>query len=374
MQTPKPHAPWPAELRAALTRIATEPLALCPDFPEIAQRWEAWWRFDADRPLLWGSVARPGAAPPPAGPAFGRVGDPPRWLEFQRRQLEARQPAGDTIPAIRVDIGPVTLAAMLGAPLHFAEDEYTSWQDPIIETWSQPPPLDYDPDQRWVRTVAALVEHTAENARGRYAVCLPDLGGALDVLSNLRRPDRLCLDLFEHRDAIRAAASRIVNVWEQVALRLYRAVLSRGAPLIHWLGCWSNVPYALPTCDFSFMISPEDYRDVCLPSLHEQAARAGRAVYHLDGAPRHAEALIEDPAITAIQYTPGDGTPSALALLDMFKRIQAAGKPVIATCPAEEVPELCRKLDRRGLVLRPSPLRSREQAQALMQTVSRAAG
>ena len=62
-------------------------------------------------------------------------------------------------------------------------------------------------------------------------------------------------------------------------------------------------------------ISPTDFVEVCLPSLHEQARRAGRAVYHLDGAPRHARALAEDSAITAIQYTPGDGTPSALAVL-----------------------------------------------------------
>ena len=81
--------------------------------------------------------------------------------------------------------------------------------------------------------------------------------------------------------------------------------------MIQWLGCWSPVPYTLPTCDFNYMISPAQFAEFCLPSLREQARRAGRCVFHLDGpgASRHAPALAAEPAITAIQYTPGAGTP-----------------------------------------------------------------
>jgi len=43
------------------------------------------------------------------------------------------------------------------------------------------------------------------------------------------------------------------------------------------------------------------------------------------------------PEITAIQFTPGAGTPSALAWVDMFKRIQSRGRSVLAICPPEEV-------------------------------------
>ena len=73
----------------------------------------------------------------------------------------------------------------------------------------------------------------------------------------------------------------------------------------------------------------------------------------------------EITAITAVQFTPGAGTPSALARLEMFRRLQSAGKPVLAVCPAEEVPALLDRLDPRGLALWPQDLASPQQADAL---------
>ncbi len=36
----------------AMERIQSAPLALCPSFPEVAERWNDWWAFKADRPLI----------------------------------------------------------------------------------------------------------------------------------------------------------------------------------------------------------------------------------------------------------------------------------------------------------------------------------
>jgi len=357
---------------AVLSDIARRPLEFCPNFPEMAERWEAWWRFEADRPLLWGTVPRPDVPPLARGAGYSLLENPAAWLGFQRRRLTSRLAIGETLPSVRVEIGPVTLAALLGAPLHFADDEQTSWQDPIIDNWDVPPVFRLDPSNRWLRVLLKLLAITAADAAGRYVVTLPDLGGAVDALANLRRPDRLCLDLLENPEAVRKTALEITAIAEQTRDLFYKTVLKHGAGVVHWLGCWSNRPYAVPTCDFSFMISPEDFRATCWPSIHAQAALAVRAVYHLDSVPRHAETLIEDPEITAIQFTPGDGTPSALAHLAMFKKIQAAGKPIIVTCPPDEIPELCRHLDRRGVVFRPTPLRSAQQAAALMKAVASA--
>jgi len=136
---------------------------------------------------------------------------------------------------------------------------------------------------------------------------------------------------------------------------------------------WSSVPYTLPTCDFCALIGPRDFVEVCLPSLAEQARRAGRCVFHLDGpqAARHALALAAEPAITAIQYTPGAGTPSAVAKLATLREIQKAGKPLYVICPKGEVEVLAGELDPRGLALNPEGVGTPAEADDLLRVVQR---
>ncbi|MFZ4694765.1 MAG: hypothetical protein ACOYMV_06530 [Verrucomicrobiia bacterium] len=335
----------------ALRELGAKPLALKPNFTEVAARWEAWWTCENDRPLMVAAATKPSKIR--WGKAFDLLEKPREWLEVRRKQVENTHWAGDAIPNVRVDLGPVSTAAYLGAPLSLSEEEQTTWQTPTIEDWDRPPSFEFDPRNRWFRTATELARITAEDARGRYVVCLPDLTGAMDVLSNMRGPDRLCMDLLENSETVVAAAAKAVDAWEQAFSGFHDAILGAGAGVIQWLGCWSPAPYTLPTCDFNSMISPSQFARFCLPSLREQARRAGRCVFHLDGpgASRHAAALAAEPAITAVQYTPGAGTPSALAKLEMFKMLQAAKKPIVVSAPAEEIPELLRKLDHRGLCI-----------------------
>ncbi|MCC7518321.1 MAG: hypothetical protein IT578_03950 [Verrucomicrobiae bacterium] len=351
--------------KTALCEIGAQPLALKPNFPEVAARWEAWWTRRNDRPLLVASAVKDTKIR--WGKAFDLLEKPREWVEVRRRQVENLHWAGDAIPNVRVDLGPVSMAAYLGAPLSLSEEEQTTWQIPTIEDWAHPPSFRLDRGNRWFRAACELLKLLADDARGRYAVCLSDLTGAMDVLSNMRSPDRLCTDLLDHGAAVVSAAAQVVDAWEEVYATFYDIVLGARAGVVQWLLCWSATPYTVPTCDFNFMISPAQFAEFCLPSLRDQARRAGRCVLHVDGpgASRHAAALAKEPTITAIQYTPGAGTPSALAKLEMFKMLQAAGKPLIVFCPAEEVPELLRKLDPRGLCLAPEDVTSPAHADTL---------
>jgi hypothetical protein len=116
------------------------------------------------------------------------------------------------------------------------------------------------------------------------------------------------------------------------------------------------------------LIGPADFREVCLPSLAEQARRAGRCVFHLDGpdAARHAEALARAPEITALQFTPGAATPSAAAVIPMLQMVQSHGTPVFIECPRDEVKEVAQALDPRGTAIRTGGFTSLDEAEALV--------
>lgn len=141
------------------------------------------------------------------------------------------------------------------------------------------------------------------------------------------------------------------------------------AGITQWVSCWADSPFTVPTCDFNALIGLEDFREVCMPSLTEQARRAGLCVFHLDGpeAVHHAQALAEDPDITAVQYTPGASTSSALSMLPMFGMFQQHRVSLFIECPLTEVKQLAQELDPRGVAIRTSELRTPEQADALIE-------
>ncbi|RKX33735.1 MAG: hypothetical protein DRP71_09425 [Verrucomicrobia bacterium] len=365
-ESPHPIAARRPSWQDSLTAIQSEPLSFCPSFPEIAEKWNNWWACRSGQPLIVAQVAKTDTIR--WDKAFDLLEQPEEWLSARRKQVEETYHAGEAIPSVRVDFGPVALAAFMGAPLHFAQEEQTTWQDPVVESWEDENPMRVDPDNRWLKQTLLLMEILAGDARGNYLVCLPDLTGAIDAIANMRTPTKLCFDLYENRDAVLAATMRSVDAWETVFARMYDLVLGHGAGIIQWVTSWADSPYTLPTCDFNALIGRQDFDQVCMPSLKEQARRAGLCVFHLDGpdAARHAETLAKDPDITAVQFTAGAGTPSALAKVEMFRMIQQHATPLFIECPAEEVRELAQTLDPHGVAYRVLDLKSPKEADELV--------
>jgi hypothetical protein len=346
--TPIPElAVWSTQLQ----QIAAQPLALCEGFPTIARRYEAWWAHDLlDRPIFIGA-----ANTNPARPITRRlevIEQPEQWFAAKLADLRQLHRVGDALPHIRADFGPVLLGGMLGGRIEFGAD--TTWTHAFIDDqWSNAPDWALREDNRWWRLLQELAQRVAADAPGCYLVCTPDLGGSADVLLNLRGSSQLCMDVVERPQQVQAAVDAIYPAWRKAYMRLYDIVLSQGAGLIHWLGLWSDSPYMIPACDFNSMIGPREFERLFLPDIARQAATTDRAVFHLDGpgAARHIDALLDVPEIQAIQFTPGAGTPSALAWVDMFRRIQQRGRSVLIVCPAHEVLELCAALHPAGLAL-----------------------
>ena len=334
-----------------LTLIAAGPLDFCPEFPSIARRFEAWWaREVVDRPIFIGTVNTT-----PARPITRRLDllhDADAWLDAKQADLAQTYHVGDALPFIRVDFGPVLLGGMLGGTLEFGAD--TGWTHAFInESWSNAPDWALSETNPWWVLLQQLTHRVAADAAGRYLVCTPDLGGSGDVLLNLRGAEGLCTDLVLQPERVREAVDAIYPAWHRAFRMLYRNVLAHGAGLIHWLALWSNRPYMIPACDFNYLIGPDQFNRLLLADIARQAATVGRAVFHLDGpgAAKHVDALLEVPDIQAIQFTPGEGTPSALPWVPMFKKIQAHRRSLLIFVPAHEVVKLCKVLEPEGLAV-----------------------
>jgi hypothetical protein len=303
-----------------------------------------------DRPLFLAT-----ANPDPKRPITRRLElleQPEAWFQAKSADMLQWHRVSDTLPQIRVDFGAVLLSGLLGGHREIGAD--TGWTHAFInEDWSNAPDWTIADDNPYWNLLLELVDRAAEDAPGRYLVCTPDLGGSADVLLTLRGSEQLCLDVVIQPEHIQAAVDAIYESWRRAFVELHQRTVNRGVGLVHWLGLWSDQPYMIPACDFNALIGPEHFESLLLPDIARQAATAGRAVFHLDGpdAARHIDALLEVPEIQAIQFTPGAGTPSVLAWVEMFRKIQNKGRSVLAICPPDEVLALCDALQPEGLAI-----------------------
>jgi hypothetical protein len=334
-----------------LEKIATKPLEFCEDLPNIAERFEAWWAHGVlDRPIF---IATANSNPSrPITRRLELLEQPAAWLKAKFTDMVQTLHVGDALPSIRVDFGPVLLGGLLGGKVEFGSD--TTWTHPFIDDdWSNAPDWTIRDDKGWWALLQQLTELVAKDAAGRYLLRTPDLGGSGDVLLNLRGSAKLCLDIVDRPDRVRQAIDGIYPSWNRAFTELYRTTMAKGTGLIHWLGLWSNRPYMIPACDLSALVGPRQFNTILLPDIARQAATVGRSVFHLDGpdAARHIDALLKVPEIQAIQFTPGAGTPSALAWVDMFREIQRQKRSVLIICPADEVLTLCEALRPEGLAI-----------------------
>ena len=95
-----------------------------------------------------------------------------------------------------------------------------------------------------------------------------------------------------------------------------------------WSGVYSRQRSYILQCDFSYMISPDMFREFALDELKGTAKWLKRASYHLDGTgclPNLGDILKIDE-IGMVQWVPGEGTPHGACWTDTYRQILDSGK------------------------------------------------
>lgn len=242
----------------------------------------------------------------------------------------------------------------LGSPNIYI-DKNTTWSKDIISSWENCPPLKFDPSSKWWKITEKLMETCATAIGENDLECfmgLPDLNGPTEVLSGLRNPEKLCMDLILEPDNVKQAARKVQDGWFE-AFRRCSSIAGRFGPYFTWMGVWSEKPSIDLQSDFSCLISPDMFDEFILPLIKEQLSYFPHTIFHLDGPDmiRHLDRLLSLPELNAVQWIPGAGAGRASDWIDLLKRIQAGGKSVFVYCDPDEVEILTSKLDSTGLML-----------------------
>ena len=232
----------------------------------------------------------------------------------------------DILPVANTQLGPGSLAAILGARLEAGED--TIW---IRQQTSTDAEFD---KQDSLQLHKDLLRACKQRAQGHYYVGMPDLMEGLDVLAALRGTDQVLLDTVMHPEELERELQQVNDIYFQVFDELYDIIREGDEMAFCYFSLWAPGKCSKLQSDISTMISEDDFRRFVVPYIREQCQRIPYTLYHLDGvgALRHLPALLEIEELDAIQWTPGVGQPQGgdPKWYDLYRRILNAGKSVMA--------------------------------------------
>ncbi|MCX7805756.1 MAG: hypothetical protein N3A38_11285, partial [Planctomycetota bacterium] len=257
-------------------------------------------------------------------------------------------------------------------------DRHTIWFETRPFDFSGPSPFRHDPGSVWTaRYRELLLALCAEAGRDGFLVGQPGGLPATDLLSMQMGAERFLLALVDRPD--RMAEAILEGARDQLGVRREFQALMREAGHEYWYGgagwmpFWAPEPFTREQSDVSCMLSPEMFDRFVAPELDVHGAEFGALWYHLDGgnARQHLPKLLSLPYLRVVQYTPAPNEPpNGPAHLEMYRRIQAAGRIVHVSLPAENVEPLLRELDPGRLMLDTS-CPGREEGERLLEDSAR---
>lgn len=257
-----------------------------------------------------------------------------RWFdaEWRSEQLHHEMATGsllgDILPVANTQLGPGSLAAILGARLEARED--TIWIR-HKEDWDGT--LELNPDNEWWKLHLDLLKACKSKSQGKYYIGCPDLMEGLDVMASIRGNDNVLLDMIMDPDGLEEQVRKVNEIYFEVFDKIYDIIREGDEMAFCYFSIWAPGKCSKFQSDISVMISEDDFRRFVQPYLREQCQKIPYSLYHLDGvdAIRHLDAILEIPELKAVQWTPGYGQPQGgdKIWFDLYKRVKAAGKSVI---------------------------------------------
>ena len=312
-----------------------------PDFGKTLQRFEAWWHCQiVDRPVVTiRQRQRNGQAVPRKTHATLRD----RWMDmdyavetFAASIRDAIFPA-DSFPLFFPNVGPEICSTVFGCDLEFAE--VTSYSKPIAGSCRDILSLKPDLDNPYWNAIRHGTQLSLQAGAGKWITGLADLHTNGDLLASLRDPQNLCLDLADDIDGVRAACDHVTKHYPLMFDDLWKPIQAAGQPCTTWTPVLHAGRSYVTNCDFICMISPEMFQRTILPALVEEMRFLERNIFHLDGpgALKHLEALLKVKELNGVQWIYGASRGPAAKWIDVYKRIQAAGKCAQICC--QDIPD-----------------------------------
>ena len=306
-----------------------------PNLEETKKRYINWWNHKGIILNMWEHFQEgvtPHAdvpEPKPYKDLNQRWFDPEWRAEYLDWYVAHSSLMADMLPVANTQLGPGSLAAILGGVFEGGED--TIWIHPDPNYTDD---IRFDPQHPNWLLHKDLLRACKQKAQGHYYVGMPDLMEGLDVLAAIKGTDKVLLDTVMQPEVLEHQMQQINDIYFQVFDELYDIIREGDEMAFCYFSSWAPGKMSKLQSDISTMISVDDYRRFVQPFIREQCQKIDYTLYHLDGvgAMHHLDALLEIKELNAIQWTPGVGEPQGGSpkWYDLYKKILAGGKSIMA--------------------------------------------
>lgn len=325
-----------------------------PDYFESKKRFDAFWEREIiDRPPVTIHFGKENRVPIPHKEYKSHKD---RWLDIEFRaettalHLSNTEFYADALPIAWPNLGPEVFSAWCGCGYEFGQD--TTWSKPCIEDWER------DADKVALNKDHPLFELTVEYTKlllelgkGKFIVGLTDFHPGGDHLAALRDPQNLNIDMIENPDEVKAMLDKSYKDFFEAYEVFYNMVHSAGMPTTSWTSIIHDGRFYIPSCDFSCMISKNMFDEFFLPGIIKECQYYEKSIYHLDGpgALRHLDSILEIKELDAVQWVYGAGNEGYHKWVDVYQRIQKAGKGIELSCHVNELGSVFETLRPEGI-------------------------
>jgi len=347
-----------------------------PDFEEACKRFEAWWHGEIlGRPPVTINVC-PERSPNAKPRRYASERE--RWLDVEGaiERHEAATAAGvylaETFPRYEPSVGPEVAATVFGCDLEFSPD--SSWSKPIVASCREILDLAPNLDNPYWNNLRAKTDLSLARGRGKWLTSMYDMHTNADLVAALRDPAGMALDMATDLEGVRLACDYTARFYPMMYEDIYKRIEATGQPCTSWTPFLHRGKANTVQADFIIMISPPMFREAVLPSLLVEFKYLERSVYHLDGpgALRHLDALLAIPELGAIQWVYGAGNGPSARWIDVYRRVQAAGKGIqLLSDDLADAKAAAEPLEPEGVWFCPGGICSRGEAEGFIRWVAR---
>lgn len=273
-------------------------------------------------------------------------------IESFMESLKGIKLLGETFPVYWPNIGPNFFAALYGSNLEFGE--ITSWAEPCIEEWKDINNLKLNLESEYFKKIEQLTKYALEKCQNKFMVGYTDLHPGMDCVSAWRDTQKLLFDLYDNPDEVKLATKISMKDFQSTYDHFDSMLKEKNQLSVTWMGIPSFGKMHIPSCDFSAMISPNQFEEFCLPMLQKEVKPMTHNIFHLDGrgVAKHIDLILQVPEIQAIQWVQGVNEDKAIMRwIPLIKKIQGSGKSVVVEVDKTELDEFIRAVNPEGILL-----------------------
>lgn len=312
-----------------------------PNWEESQKRYSNWWTHNGFLVGSWSAISSTGTDDKilhedAEDPDLSKTIDD-SFLDYKWRAKSIHYSLArmayplDIIPQSNCDIGPGSLATLLGSVPRFNPE--TVWFEQAFSRIEDVPTLEFDENNKWWGFKQNIYKELKSLAQNKYMVGCMDLVENIDVLASLISVEESLVALIDEPEWLKLKLQEINNVWIETYDRTYKLIKNEdNSSGYSAFSVWGDGKSAKLQCDTSAMMSPNQFQEFIVPMLTEQCQHLDNSIYHLDGKEClcHLDHILSIKELNAIEWTPDPSSPkgSDPYWFEMYRKIINAGKSV----------------------------------------------